>query len=211
MALRKQPTVGTNRRSTGYEGGLARSLVRTLLIFTFIPLILMAGAAYLRARTLLREQVVGQMQTQLKDQLQQLDLAVKTKAIRLDREARGPSRSAQFESALRQGPGSTEFSILRDGLFRDLRAVSAETGRATFNDFFLVNNEGTILMASKPEWQGLSIRDSSFFAGIVGQDQQSFALYDAAPLFPKSLILATVSLFCKIAAIRSRWWMQPLS
>ena len=66
MALTQQPTLSTQKRTDGYEGGLARTLVRTLLIFTLIPLAIMAGAAYLRARSLLRDQVVSQMQAQLK-------------------------------------------------------------------------------------------------------------------------------------------------
>ncbi|HTP03231.1 MAG TPA: GAF domain-containing protein [Anaerolineales bacterium] len=193
MLSPKSPAPNAEYSTKGYEGGLARSLVRTLILFTFIPLVLMAGAAYLRSRALLREQVVGQMQTQLKDQLKRLDLTVKTKAIRLDRLARGPSRSAEFEAALKQGSGSTEFSILRAGLLRDLRSVSAETGRATFNDFFLAGTDGTILMASRPEWQGISLRDAGFYPGLLDKGQQSFMLYDAAPLYPKDLILATVS------------------
>ena len=73
-----------------YRGGLARSLVRTLLIFTFLPLILLGGAAYLRTRALLRDQVVGHMRSQIVDQVGQVDLSVKTKEIRLDRLARSP-------------------------------------------------------------------------------------------------------------------------
>ncbi|MGE5138589.1 MAG: hypothetical protein ACM3JD_03920, partial [Rudaea sp.] len=78
------------RATSQYRGGLARTLVRTLLIFTFIPLILMGGAAYLRARALLQDQVVRQMQAQLTDQVGQVDLSAKTKEIRLDRLVRNP-------------------------------------------------------------------------------------------------------------------------
>src|SRR5512138_26265 len=98
--LTQQPTPSTPSTPAGYEGGLARTLVRTLLIFTFIPLILMASAAYIRARSLLREQVVSQMQAQLQDQVGRLNATVKTKEIRLDREVRSTERKAQFQSAL---------------------------------------------------------------------------------------------------------------
>ena len=69
---------------------LARSLVRTLLALTLIPLALMGGAAYVRARTLLRDQVVGQMQAQITDEVEQVNLSIKTKEIRLDRLVRSP-------------------------------------------------------------------------------------------------------------------------
>jgi GAF domain-containing protein/HAMP domain-containing protein len=193
MALSQQTTLPKDDRTAGYEGGLARSLVRTLLIFTFIPLIIMAGGAYLRSRTLLREQVVGQMQAQLNSQLSQLDSTVKTKEIRLDRLARGTRRAAEIEAAVRAGQGSLAFERLRDQLAAELRSVDAVTGRATFNQFFFAANDGTLRMASRPDWEKVSIRGSTFYPALTISDRESFLLYDLVPLYPKQLVLATVS------------------
>jgi hypothetical protein len=82
--------------------------VRTLLIFTFIPLVLMGGAAYLRSRTLMQDQVAGQLRVQIVDQLGDVDLAIKTKRIRLDRLVRAPGLLALAESALRGNPASND-------------------------------------------------------------------------------------------------------
>src|SRR5512135_1083448 len=102
------------RRGTRqYRGGLAQTLVRTLLIFTFIPLILMGAAAYLRARALLQAQVVQQMQAQLTDQVGQVDLSAKTKEIRLDRLVRSPDFLTAAQSALAASPQSADFTTLR--------------------------------------------------------------------------------------------------
>ena len=188
-----QETNSGKPSTAGYEGGLARSLVRTLLIFTFIPLILMAGAAYLRARALLREQVVGQMQAQLRDQLSQLDLTVKTKEIRLDRVAHGPNRAAQLAAVLTEGIQGTDLAALRQGLSEDLRSTNTPSGRATFSEYFLAGNDGLIALSSKPQWEGLPLHDAAYFATLDGGDHASFALFGAAPLYPKQLILATVS------------------
>ena len=193
MAHAQQTTLENEKTTAGYEGGLARSLVRTLLIFTFIPLIIMAGAAYLRSRTLLSEQVVGQMQSQLSNQLTELDSTVKTKEIRLDRLARGVSRSADIEAALGAGPESLAFSRLRDQLFEQLRALDAVTGRATFNQFFFVASDGVIRIASSPDWENASLQKSSFYPTLAAADRQSFLFYDLEPLYPKQLVLATVS------------------
>src|SRR5512135_1645941 len=141
MALAQQENSG-KPNTAGYEGGLARSLVRTLLIFTFIPLILLAGAAYLRSRSLLREQVVSQMQTQLKDRVSRLDLAVKTKEIRLDRVVRAPTRLVELQSALTGGTETAGFADLQQGLPQDLRSINTETGRTTFSDYFLAGEDG---------------------------------------------------------------------
>ena len=193
MAVVPKASLDTNVRAAAYQGGLARSLVRTLLIFTLIPLALMAGAAYLRSRTLLRAQVVGQMQAQLKDQIGRLDLTVKTKEIRLDRVARGPDRAAQLEAAIQNGSRSPGFATLRQDLSRELRAVNPDAGRATFSEYFIAGTDGTVVMASKPEWEGVSLKGSPLFGPLTTKDHVSFMLFDPAPLYPAQLILVTVS------------------
>src|SRR5512143_3858348 len=144
MATTQQPLTATTPISTaGYEGGLARSLVRTLLIFTFIPLIIMAGAAYLRARSLLREQVVGQMQAQLQEQVSRFDKIVKTKEIRLDRFAHARPREAQLASAL-ANDAAVDRAALRQAVSAELRSLNTQSGRATFSEFFLAGSDGLI-------------------------------------------------------------------
>jgi GAF domain-containing protein/HAMP domain-containing protein len=172
---------------------LSGSLVRTLIIFTFIPFILMSGAAYLRARTLLRDQVVNQLQTQLTTQLRQADLAIKTKEIRLDRLIRSPDFKIGFQQALMTDRGAAEFAALRDNLANDVQAISPQNGKATFNQYFVMLPNGVIQIASKPSWEGLSLQSAPFIKTIKSGDQQSFVLYDFAPLYPGQLILLTVS------------------
>src|SRR3990172_9621106 len=70
-------------RKKGSKGGLPSPLVRTLLIFTFIPLALMAGAAYLRAQSLLREQAVRQTESLMITQLGVIDDEIKDKEAKL--------------------------------------------------------------------------------------------------------------------------------
>ena len=115
-----------------YQGGLAATLVRTLLIFTFIPLILMGGAAYLRARTLLRDQVVRQMQAQLTDQLGQVDLSAKTKEIRLDRIVRRSDFESAVNTMLHNKSGSPFFlqaSQTIQGTFSELNREGAKDAK----------------------------------------------------------------------------------
>src|SRR5574340_1760347 len=91
-----------------YRGGLARTLVRTLLVFTFIPLALMGGAAYWRSRGLLQAQVVEQMRVQIVDQVADVDLSIKTKRIRLDRLIRNPEFQSVAQRALSSGGAVAE-------------------------------------------------------------------------------------------------------
>ena len=65
-----------------FKGSLAGTLVRTLLIFTFIPLAII-GAAYFRTRTLLQEQASTQYQRLLSTQIKTIDHEVTNKENQL--------------------------------------------------------------------------------------------------------------------------------
>src|SRR5512140_275373 len=170
------PQTHTARQSTsGYEGGLARTLVRTLLIFTFIPLIVMAGAGYLRARSLLREQVVGQMQAQLQDQVARFGDSIKTKEIRLDRLAHATAREAQLAAALTSAAG-VDRDALRQSIITEIRSTNTTSGRAVFSEFFLAANDGLIALASKPQWDDTQLHGAPYFSALIANDHSSFAI-----------------------------------
>src|SRR5574341_698733 len=168
------------------RASLAGSLVRTLLVFTFIPLLLMAGAAYFRARALLRGQVVNQMQTQLTSQIDQANVIVKTKEIRLDRVVRTQNFANDIDTALHVAPQSEEFKMAREELAR-------EANKATFSQYFLMKPDSTILIASNSGWEGVSLGNASYYQALNESDRQSFTLYDIPSLYPGQLVLVTVA------------------
>lgn len=192
MTLVQQPLVETKNKNAGYQGGLSRSLVRTLMIFTFIPLTLMAGAAFLRSRTLLREQVITQTQGLMAAQIQQMDLNVKTKNIRLDRIIRLPNIANQIESALKTDPQSADFTSVQGDFVQELRALNFVEGKSTFNDFILMKPDGTVLIASEPAWVGTSLKSSPAFNTFLTGNDQSFVLYNLGSLYPNQMVLATI-------------------
>ena len=96
-----------------YKGSLTGTLVRTLLIFTFIPLALMAGAAYFRARTLLRDQAITQSENLLSNQLKIVDGEIKKKEAKLDEQVASEEFSTLVEIALHANPQSDQFRDIR--------------------------------------------------------------------------------------------------
>lgn len=192
MTTPQQPA--PNQR-LGYQGSLARSLFQTLFILTFIPLILMGGSAYLRARALLRDQVNSQMQTQMTNQLEQVDLGIKTKEIRLDHLVRSQDFRSLIFTAFSTDQQSTYFQTLRQNISLEVGNLGAAEGKATFNQFLIMRPDGIIQIASKPEWDGLDLSKTPYFKNISDSNQQSFVAYDLAPLFPQQLILLTIVQF----------------
>src|SRR5574340_1052158 len=173
-----------------YRGGLARTLVRTLLVFTFIPLALMGGAAYWRSRGLLQAQVVEQMRVQIVDQVGDVDLSIKTKRIRLDRLIRNPEFQSVAQRALSGGAGAEG---LRTEMNTVVRSLGLEGGQATFNHDFVMDTGGKIVLGSKPEWDGTMLRDLPAFAELAQGEHISYTYYNFAPLYENQLVLLTIS------------------
>ena len=184
-------------KRSSHRTGLAGWLTRTLMIFTFIPLILMAGATYLRSRTLLGDQVSAQMRNQLAAELNQLDLAIKAKQVHLDNFVRQPDFDSELDSAISADPHSINFSTIRNNLSQQMRLLTPQVGNVTFNQFFLMLPDGIILMDSQQQWEGSSLANSQYYQLIANSNDQTFAVYNFLPLYKNQLVLITVAQYQK--------------
>ncbi len=189
----EKPRSSRPRLAAGYQGGLARSLVRTLLALTLIPLALMGAAAYVRARTLLRDQVVNQMQAQITDEVEQVNLSIKTKEIRLDRLVRSPDLVAIASRAVSLQPRSPDFAALQTEFGNVTRSISPQGGKPIFNQYMLISPSGGVELASETGWEGLSTKDWAIYDALSKGDHRSFATFNLPPLYANELVLMTVS------------------
>jgi hypothetical protein len=104
-----------------FKGSLTGTLVRTLLIFTFIPLALMAGAAYIRARALLRDQAVTQSENLLTNQLKIIDRQIGAKENQLDRQLSNHNFDLLIELGLHANPQSDQFRTIRSDFISEFQ------------------------------------------------------------------------------------------
>lgn len=173
------------------KGSLAGTLVRTLLIFTFIPLALMAGAAYFRAQNLLREQAVRQTESLIITQLGVIDGEIKDKEARLAHLLASSDFNILTELALHANPQSDEFIQIRASALREFESVNAEDSIPAFDHFIIMDTDGVIKIATDPGWQGILLKDISFIEQS-SPNSNSVALYGMPPLYEDQFILATV-------------------
>lgn len=176
-------------RAKRFKGSLAGTLVQTLLIFTFIPLALMAGAAYLRTRALLQEQAIEQSQNLLTTQLRIIDQEVTNKEKNLEHLLESSDFTILTELALHANPKSNEFREIRNGIIQEFTNLSAQEGAPSFDQFLLLDPNGNIKISSNSEWQGMTL-DSAMFEQLHSK-QRSIAVYGYPPLYTDELILIT--------------------
>lgn len=162
------------------KGSLTGTLIRTLLIFTLIPLVVMAGAAYFRTRSLLREQAATQSQNLLINQLKIVDRELKEKEARLEQQVEDPEFSVLIELALHANPQSEDFQEIRRRFISNL-----ESKVSGFDQFLLVDTDGSVQVSTTPDWEGiiLPLDDLSF------DESRTVALYGLSPLIENEFFL----------------------
>lgn len=183
------PISGTLQKR--FKGSLAGTLVRTLLLFIIIPLSLMAGAAYFRARNLLREQAISQTESLLVTQLSVVQKEIDNKESRLQHLHDSSDFAILTELALHANPMSDEFKQIRKSVNDEFINLNKEQNTIAFDQFILMDLDGNVKVSSNEKWQGLTIEDTSVLNGLT-PDNASFLTYSLSPLFENSLSLVTI-------------------
>ena len=187
--IKTQATPKHDAKQKRSKGSLAGTLVRTLLIFTFIPLALMAGAAYFRARTLLQEQAISQSQNLLSTQLKIIDLEVTNKENHLKHLLESSDFKILTELALHANPKSSEFRKIRDSMIQEFKDLNLQEDTPSFNQFLLLDPSGNIKISSNAAWQGMTLAPSGLEQTLP--ENQSVALYGLLPIYKDEFILVT--------------------
>ncbi len=180
-----------NRRNR--PGSLARTIIRTLLIFSFIPLTLMAGAAYVRTKQLLKNQVVTQMQNLVATEMADAGNAMKIKQIRLDRIVRRPDFASTLDVLLAEERGAPAFTEARNRVVSIFEEINREEGTPVFNLYFIADENGTILVSSDRDWEGTSLVNAPLYAELKNMDNQSFGVFDFIPFYPGQFSLVSIN------------------
>jgi GAF domain-containing protein/HAMP domain-containing protein len=178
--------------SQAQPGRLARSIIRTLLLFTFIPLIVMAGLTYLRTQNMLRTQVVTQMQNLVTTDVNAAKNAIRVKQIRLDRVVRRADFASALNVLLTENTGSPAFTEARNKLISIFEEINREEGTPIFNAYFIADEKGEILAASDQDWEMISIAYNPLHEDLQNADNQSFGVFDFTPFYPGQFSLVTI-------------------
>ncbi|MFN3742041.1 MAG: GAF domain-containing protein [Anaerolineales bacterium] len=174
-----------------FRGSLVRSLTRTLIALTFIPLTLLGSASYFRARSLLRDQVVAQMENSVQIQAEEAQKLAQIRLIRLDRLVIRPDTHELYERAFHINLQSPDYATVRQQLLEAYQAINREGEGRLFHQFFLLDPQGEIPLASEPRWKGLKVEEP-FASFLLKQHRATFALFDVRPLYEGQFAFYTI-------------------
>lgn len=168
------------------KGSLTGTIVRTLLIFTLIPLALMAGTAYLRARALLREQANTQLESLLSNQVDVVKKNIAAREADLQEQFEGENAAVLIETALHANPQSDQFDSIRREFF-SLLPKNSQGEREGFDEYLLVDPDGIVILSTNEEWQGTSLNPLLFDF----DDRSTMLLHALPPISSNDPILVT--------------------
>jgi GAF domain-containing protein/HAMP domain-containing protein len=160
------------------------------LVFSFIPLVMMAGAAYLRARTLMREQAIEQTNTVVRAQLGTINKEIQDKQAVLEHLVAGDANQILIELALHANKQSREFGEISTSMVKEFIGLNEGGSSPAFDHFVLMDSRGLIRIATRPEWQGLIIPEYAFI-NESGYEGGTHLLFGFPPLYQELPVLIT--------------------
>jgi GAF domain-containing protein/HAMP domain-containing protein len=153
---------------------------------------LMAGTAYARARALLREQMIAQMHNLATEQVLDVQSESNNRQSRLANLVERDDFRSDMQILLHSEKNSRFYVESKDQIKAALDAVNAGNLLPVFDQYFVIDPDGEVLVASKLAWVGTNIKSSKLFNSLREADSESYGAYDFTPFYPGQFILVTV-------------------
>ncbi len=173
-----------------HGGSFIRKMLLLLLPLTIVPVLVMSGGAFLRARNLLRNQVADQLEAVLHAESNVFDAWVQRKEIRLGLAVHRPGVRTAINTLT--GPAfatDEERNIARLELLQTLKWFTELDSIRTFKHFMVVANSGEVLASSNPAWETMTLSEP-YQADFRGQTR-SKAVFSPSSLYESELVVLT--------------------
>ena len=184
-------TAASDVTSPKFHGRIAQTLFWILLFVSLVPLLSMAGIAYLRARSLLHDQIFSQLSAVVQAQGQRLESDAATGQLLLTNALYEKDVTTTLDDILgEKGRNSQSFIADRNFIFDSLQSVNQPS--PYYNQFLVVRPDGVIQIATHREWEGQNLPPSLQAAWQAGK-AITIASNDLQPFYePQTLTLVSI-------------------
>jgi transcriptional regulator with GAF, ATPase, and Fis domain len=184
-------TAASNVTSPRFHGRIAQTLFWVLLFVSLVPLLIMAGIAYLRARSLLHDQIFSQLAAVVQAQGQRLESEAATGQLLLSNALYEKDVASTVEKILlEEDRNHPSFISERNFIFDSLQTVNQPS--PYYNQFLVVRPDGIIQIATHREWEGQKLPSSLQNFWQTGK-AITIAANELQPFYePESLNLVTM-------------------
>ncbi len=175
--------------SRQFRGKLARTMLGVLLPISLIPLLLMGALAYSRSRQILISQIENTLTALEERQTEEIANWLDARQERFNFFFITPSMEQAIRVVLLSRSSDTaRFREARQVILDTLEEINA-TG-TLFHQFLLVGQDGTILVASNPNLEGLSLKGTPYYETLMGE-ANTLAYFNPAPIYNSLAVFMT--------------------
>jgi len=171
--------------------GLGARLTYTMLPMVLIPMLVLAGVTYLRARGLLQNQATSQMLAATQSQISVLDEWSTTREQRLQLGAQRVSLRQAGEVLITAAPGSSGYRDALDTARTEMADLRLRQGQIIFSEMVLVRpSDGLVLASTRPALEG-QVSPFLEMDGVPSNLLHSHPIYDDPVIAPGRLAILT--------------------
>ncbi len=176
-----------------FRGKLARTMLIVLLSLSLIPLLLLGGTAYLRTRQLFNSRIEDTLLSIEEKQIKQIDEWVAEREQSINQI---PLQSAVIKAIgtiiEAQGTSTPAAAEGRDRILANLETVNQN--ETIFHQFLMVDPQGKVLVATRPDLEGTSLADKPYYASL-SQDQTMLTYYRPEPMYNTLAVITTKPIY----------------
>jgi GAF domain-containing protein/HAMP domain-containing protein len=174
-----------NIKISDYEdskGSLRNSFLLVLLPISIIFILLLGGMIYIRARKAISNQIRTQLSANLDSVEKDINTWLATRRIRLELAVRQLDLKTAIDPTLASFDSGILLSSDANRLITDELLQATRRGeQLLFNQFFIANSDGEIIIASQPEWIGYDISTHEFYISLFARIGTA-VVYNQAPI-----------------------------
>ena len=167
MTLESQasPPVSIRER---FPRRIRRIFLGVVIPLVLLPILIIGGSVIVRARLLLIEQINAQLNANAQIMASEIEGWINAAQIRLDASVRQQTLSDNLGGLLSMGQHRDDsFAAIREAIFTELIEFNAKRGDVIFSEYFVIDANGNILIATEDEWEGraLTVGTAAIFTG----------------------------------------------
>jgi PAS domain S-box-containing protein len=171
-----------------FTGSLVRVVVSVLLVLTILPVLIMGSINYFRSQTLLKRQMMGQMELVVDNYMVEIDTAQKQAYQVMDDVVANPQFLQKIDQMLLYPPEDVQYRANKEEAISIMKLAKGTITGRTFSEISVLDPTGKVIASTNALREGESYVTGRGPAGLLGK-QGAEMILDPSPLFTYRMMM----------------------
>ncbi len=178
-----------------FNRSLTRSIILVMLVLTIIPVGLIGGITYFRSTSLIKDQTTNQLINTGNAIGSQIDQYAEEKTIAISNISKDNNFLTYIKTITNPDTPADEQIFYKERILDAFDTLINNSQRdSEFDQAFVMDNEGTILLSSSIRWNEINLFDTPEIRQAINANQPiNYLVYDLKEIYPNDLIEISVA------------------